>query len=184
LAQLSHLQFYETPTATTFTVRGKVNIKPFDDPRVRKAMRLAVDCNKVLQLSVRGIGKVGEHHHIAPIHPEYAKLAPFPYEPAEAKRLLTEAGYPNGLDLELSLANDYGFIINGTQSIVEQWKAVGIRASIKMIPGSQYWEQWNKYPFGVTRWSHRALGTMVMSLAYRTGSPWNESEYSNPRLDE
>jgi peptide/nickel transport system substrate-binding protein len=39
-------------------------------------------------------------------------------------------------------------------------------------------------PFGFTEWTHRPLGFMVLALAYRTGVPWNESQYSNAKFDE
>ena len=38
-------------------------------------------------------------------------------------------------------------------------------------------------PFGATAWTHRPLGTMVLSLGYRTGVPWNEVKYANPDFD-
>ena len=51
------------------------------------------------------------------------------------------------------------------------------------MPGAQFWEVWDKVPFGMTNWTHRPLGIMVLALAYRTGVPWNESNYSNTRFD-
>ena len=51
------------------------------------------------------------------------------------------------------------------------------------MPASKYWEIWDKTLFGATAWTHRPLGTMVLSLGYRTGVPWNESTYSNPEFD-
>ena len=50
-------------------------VKPFDDPKVRQAMRLATDQGKTLELAHRGIGTVAEHHHVSPIHPDYKKIA-------------------------------------------------------------------------------------------------------------
>ena len=38
-------------------------------------------------------------------------------------------------------------------------------------------------PFGMTNWTHRPLGVMVLTLAYRSGAPWNESSYANPEFD-
>jgi peptide/nickel transport system substrate-binding protein len=38
-------------------------------------------------------------------------------------------------------------------------------------------------PFGYTAWTHRPLGVMVLGLAYRTATPWNESSYSNSEFD-
>ena len=52
------------------------------------------------------------------------------------------------------------------------------------MPGAQYWDVWTKVPFGFTTWTHRPLAIMVLGLAYRTGVPWNESDYANPKFDE
>ena len=59
----------------------------------------------------------------------------------------------------------------------------GINLQIEMVPANRYWEIWTDVPFGATSWAHRPLGTMVLSLAFRTGVPWNESHYSNPEFD-
>ncbi|MER8417501.1 ABC transporter substrate-binding protein [Mesorhizobium sp. M1329] len=184
LGKFPDLKYYEIATSTTGVIRGKCDTKPFDDPRVRKALRLATDSDAILQLSLRGRGKVGEHHHVAPVNPEYAPLAPMKRDVSEAKRLLAEAGYANGLDLELNVPADYAYLLNMAQGIVPQWAEANVRVQLKVLPGAQYWEVWDKVPFGVTRWSHRPLAIMLMALAYRTGTPWNESSYSNPKLDE
>jgi peptide/nickel transport system substrate-binding protein len=66
----------------------------------------------------------------------------------------------------------------------DQMKEAGINLKINVMPAAKYWEIWDKTPFGCTAWTHRPLGTMVMSLGYRTGAPWNESSYSNPEFDK
>jgi peptide/nickel transport system substrate-binding protein len=52
------------------------------------------------------------------------------------------------------------------------------------VPEAQYWEVWTQVPFGFTRWTHRPLGVMVLGLAYRSGVPWNETDFSNARFEE
>jgi peptide/nickel transport system substrate-binding protein len=51
------------------------------------------------------------------------------------------------------------------------------------MPSAQFWDVWDKVPFGFTSWAHRPLGVMVLGLAYRSGVPWNESHYANPEFD-
>jgi peptide/nickel transport system substrate-binding protein len=182
LRKLGHVQLHQVTTAQTAVARFQPN-KPFDDKRVRQAMRLAVDSNAVLQLAHKGLGSVGEHHHVSPIHPEYAKLAPFQRDVAKAKKLLADAGYPNGFDTEIACKPDPAWEAIAVQAMVEQWKDAGIRVKINLMPSTQFWDVWTKVPFGFTGWTHRPLGTMVLGLAYRTGVPWNEAKYSNKDFD-
>lgn len=184
LKQLPHLQMYQVPTAYTATARMQP-VKPFDDKRVRQAMRLAIDPAVIVQISQRGFGQPGEHHHVSPVHPEYAKLPPQPRDLAKVKQLLTEAGYPNGLDTEVTArsSDTAAWELVAIQAMVEQWKEAGIRVKINVLPSTQYWEVWTKVPFGFTTWAHRPLGVMTYSLAYRTGGSWNESHFSDPEFD-
>jgi len=174
---------YQVGTAYTAVARVHPD-KPFDDKRVRQAMRYAVDSAAVLQISYRGLGTPGEHHHVSPVHPEYAKLPPFKRDVAKAKQLLAEAGHPNGIDVEIAARPQPDWELVAVQAMVEQWKEAGIRVKINVMPSTQYWDVWTKVPFGFTTWAHRPLGVMVLGLAYRTGVPWNESHYSNPEFDK
>jgi peptide/nickel transport system substrate-binding protein len=182
LQKIPHVQMYQVATAYTATARMQP-VKPFDDKRVRQAMRYAIDSNTVLQIAHRGLGQPGEHHHVSSVHPEYARLAPLSRDVAKAKKLLAEAGYPNGIDVEIICRPQPGWELLAVQTMVEQWKEAGIRVKINVMPSTQYWEVWTKVPFGFTTWAHRPLGIMSLALAYRSGGPWNESKYSNPEFD-
>jgi peptide/nickel transport system substrate-binding protein len=183
LKAVQRLEMFRVATAQTAVARMKVTEKPFDDPRVRKAMRLAVDVNQVLEIALRSLGQPAEHHHVAPIHPEYAKLPPFTRDVAAAKKLLAEAGHPNGIESEIWVANDYPWHAVAVQTMANHWKDAGINMKINVVPGATYWDVWTKVPGGFTVWYHRPLGIMALGLAYRTGVPWNESSYSNPEFD-
>jgi peptide/nickel transport system substrate-binding protein len=182
LQKIPHVQMYQVATAYTATARMQP-VKPFDDKRVRQAMRYAIDSNAVLQIAHRGLGQAGEHHHVSAVHPEYAKLAPLSRDVAKAKKLLAEAGYPNGIDVEIICRPQPAWELLAVQTMVEQWKEAGIRVKINVMPSTQYWEVWTKVPFGFTTWAHRPLGIMSLALAYRSGGSWNESKYSNAEFD-
>ena len=183
LEQIPHLQVYETVTAQTAVVRGRSDSKPFDDPRILRALRLATDSKAVMEASLQGRGLAGEHHHVCPIHPEYAELPVLKRDISAAKALLAEAGYPDGIELKLDCKNNPAWELAAVQVMVEQWTDAGIRAEINVMPGAAYWDVWDKTPFGFTQWTHRPLGVMVLGLAYRSGVPWNESGFSNDEFD-
>lgn len=184
LKRMDNLELFQVVTSQTAVIHGKCTHKPFDDPRVRLAMRYAVDAASILKLSQGDLGMVGEHHHVCPIHPEYAQLAPFNRDVARAKELLSEAGYPNGIDVTLTLPGEPKWQSIAAQGMVEQWAEAGIRVSLAVLPAAQWWDVWDKVDLGYTVWYHRPLGFMTLSLAYRSGAPWNAPEWSDKEFDD
>jgi peptide/nickel transport system substrate-binding protein len=184
--KLANIQVYQSATAQTGVARMQPIHDQWKDPRVRKAMRLGVDTEKVLQVAYLGLGVPGEHHHVSQVHPEYYKL-PFMQRDVEgAKKLLAEAGFPDGFEAELVCIKDPDWESKACNVMAEQWKDIGVTINVSVLPAAQYWEIWNvnTNPFAFTAWTHRPLGVMVLGLAYRTGVPWNESYFSNAKFDE
>jgi len=183
LQKLPNVAIHQVTTAQTAVARMQQDKDPFRDPRVRKAMRLAVDSSKVLQVSYLGLGAPGEHHHISPVHPEYYELPAMTQNIAEAKKLLAEAGVPDGFECTIFCKKDPDWEAISVQAMVNMWKQIGVKVTMNVLPSAQYWDHWTSEAFAYTPWTHRPLGTMVLDLAYRTGVPWNESHYANPKLD-
>ena len=177
------LVFKATPSGQTGVARMRTTSKPFDDARVRRAMRLAIDTNKVAEIGYYGVGVAAEHHHVCEVHPEYAKLPFMTQDIPEAKRLLTDAGYPNGIEVQFDIMN-VGYHVTMAQVMKEMWAKAGINVNLNVMPSSQYWGIWKTTPFGYTTWTMRPLGVQVLGLAYRSDVPWNESAYSNKEFDE
>lgn len=182
---LPGVKVYEAATAQTAIGRMKVTEKPFDDVRVRKAVQLCMNTPKILEIAYRGRGQAGEHHHVSPIHPEYFKLAPPKYDPQAAKKLLAEAGYKDGITLKIDFGQTSGsWELAAMQAFKEQCAPAGINLQLNPVPAATYWGIWTTTPFGMTAWTHRPLGVMVLNLAYRSGVPWNEASYANPAFDK
>lgn len=181
---MKHVDIHSVVTAQTAVARMRSDSKPFDNPAVRKAVRMATDCTKTLKIAHANVGTAAEHHHVAPVHPDYFKLAAFKHDPAGAKKVLADAGFKDGIDIEINCKPDPSWEQKAVEAMAEQWKEAGIRAKINVLPSNKFWEVWDKVPFGFTEWTHRPLGFMVLALAYRTGVPWNESAYSNKDFDD
>jgi peptide/nickel transport system substrate-binding protein len=181
---MDHVEIYSAITANTAVVRMRVDQEPFTDPKVRQAVRFATDQAKTVQIAAGDLGEPAEHHHVSPVHPDYAELPMFERDVEKAKALLAEAGFPDGLDLEIACKPDPAWELASVEAMVEQWKEAGIRTKINVLPSAKFWEVWTEVPFGYTTWAHRPLAFMVMTLAYRSGGTWNETRYSNPTFDE
>ncbi len=175
---------YTADTAQTAVARFHVSDAPFNNKSLRKAVQACIDHQKILEIAYQGVGKPGEDHHVAPIHPEYFALPPLKQNYDLAKKLLAEAGHPNGIELSLDCNNSSAWEVGACEAIKEQLAPAGINLTLNVMPGAQYWDLWTKTPFGMTTWTHRPLGVMVLNLAYRSGVPWNESGYANPEFDK
>ena len=179
-----NMQLLVEPSAQTLVMRMKQDQKPYDDVRVRKAVVLSCDREQMLRLAYRDMGVLGEHHHVAPFHPDYFPLPPIKRDVARARHLLAEAGHPDGIDLTLSVGNTQGRYEQDTAQVLQQNCAdAGIRLSLQVLPAAEYWTIWDKVPFGITYWAHRPQGIMTLELAYRSGSAWNESHFVNAQFD-
>jgi len=180
--RLPHVAVHKSHSANTAVVQMMIDKKPFDDPRVTRAIRHATNSAQCVQVAVRGYGLPGEHHFVCPIHPEYAAL-PNMHDPDKAKALLAEAGHPDGIDLEFFCKKDPAWELLAVQTLVQQWKPAGIRANIRVLPSTQFWEIWDKEPFAFVAWGHRPLGTMVLALGFRSGVPWNPTGFADAEFD-
>jgi peptide/nickel transport system substrate-binding protein len=178
------LKLYTVASAQCAVMRFHVDLKPWNDPRVRMAMRLGLNNASFVELALRGLGTIGQDCHVSSVQPDYGKVPDIERNIAKAKQLLTEAGYPNGFDTEIAVPSDIDWQIGQCEAAAEQWKEIGVRVKLNIMPGAEYWDVWTKVPFGCTNWQHRPIGVMLLNLAYRTGVPWNETGYANPKFDE
>jgi len=174
---------HEAVTAQCGVARMKVTEPPFDNKNLRKAIQACVDPRKILEIVYLGHGAPGEDHHVAPIHPEYAKLPPLKQDYELAKKYLAEAGYPDGIELKIDCVANPTWEQNACKALAEMVKPAGIDLAINIMPGGTYWDRWLTTPFGFTSWAHRPLGVQVLNLAYRSGVAWNETSYANPEFD-
>jgi len=161
----------------------RCDMKPFNDKRVRKALKLVQDRKQSRDL-VQPMGQVGYDHWILASDVAYCSTpeANQGQDIKKAKALLAEAGYPNGLELELAIPEG-GFRPAFAQVYKEQAAKAGINVKIKMLPSSAFWDQWMKWPFSVSGWNGRIPATANINLALRCGAKWNESYYCNKEFD-
>jgi peptide/nickel transport system substrate-binding protein len=172
----------EAITASTIVVRmNSANGDLYKDKAVRKAIQLAVDPKVVLELGYNGLGTTAENHHACPIHPEYAKIPAQVFDPAGLKPALEAAGLA---DKEFEIISlDDGFEAATTDAVAAQLRDAGANIKRTVMPGSTFWNDWQKYPFSSTTWNHRPLAVQNMSLAYTSTGSWNETGMANADFD-
>lgn len=110
---------------------------PFNNPKVREAISMAIDRAQVNEGAISGFGTlIGTH--FSPNHPAYVDLTgAVKYDPAAAKKLLAEAGYPNGFSATLRLPPP-AYAQRGGEIVAAMLGQIGIKVSIEPVQ----WAQW------------------------------------------
>jgi peptide/nickel transport system substrate-binding protein len=176
-------------TAQTRVLRMRVDMEPWSDENVRMALKLCQNHEKILNLAYFGEGLQGQDFHVSQVHPEYCDMPIPEYNPEKAKQLLADAGYPDGLDVELAVGSGWPDIVSYAEVLKEDAAPGGFNVTLNTMPNSQYWELWTEVDLGITPWTHRPLGTMVLNLAYiadENGDPvaWNETRWVDDEFSE
>lgn len=157
------------------------------DSRVRQALKLGTNCEQLLQMAGLSEGVVGNTTPVGPVYGSYYLNAAPKYDPAQAKRLLAEAGFSKGLSITLYAEN-----LGPIPSIATVWKAqmkeIGVNVKIQVVPGDVWYgsgsNSWLEADFGITDWATRATPVTYFNLNFVTKGPWNETKWSDPEFDK
>lgn len=178
-----NVQLMKTTGATFIYMPMMTNVAPFDDVRVRKAMRLVVDRQAVVNTVLLGYGEVGNDNPVPPSSPDAFRHDPIPRDVETAKKLLAEAGHPNGIDIDLYTSADNPAMPLLAQVYAQMAKDAGIRVNVINAPADSYWDNiWLKKPFVVSYLAARPPGE-ALALNLKSTSKWNETNWHRSDFD-
>lgn len=168
---------------------------PLTDPRVRRAMSLAINRTGMLRSLLTGYGRVASQIGVAGMngYDDTAQVDPFAVE--EAKRLLAEAGWPNGFATSLLCTNDrYVADAQVCQALGQMLARIGIQLQVQAIPANVYFGRVragnNPVPLFLGAWSNSqgdagyTLNNLFHSIDRQTRlGASNRSGWSTPESD-
>ena len=177
----------EIDTSSTIVLRANQRFapgtgdSPYADPRVRRALSLAVDNAVMLELGYAGRGLVAENHHVAPMHPAYARIDTPRPDPRAARMLMHEAGMMDYEHDLVSIDDDWRRFT--ADVMAAQLRDAGFKVNRRILPAAEYHAGWKDFGFSATNWNGRELAVQVLDLAYRSGATWNETGFANADFD-
>ncbi|WP_328729017.1 ABC transporter substrate-binding protein [Falsiroseomonas algicola] len=165
---------------------------PLKDRRVRQALSIAINRQGLAERVMQGTA-VPNYQFMPPGAYSYDPTIAVPQpDPVAARRLLTEAGYPDGFRLVLHVAgNARPTDPVAAQAIAQMWTRIGVQTTVEVLPLASYSPRAARMEFPITMWGWASSGQAghplinVVSTYDRdrsTGS-FNRSGYSNPALD-
>lgn len=144
--------------------RDRQGVDPWADVRVRRAMALAVNAQAIIDTILARQGKVTG---ALGLWPSALRLKPYGFNPDEAKRLLKEAGYPNGFAFEMSTVDIPGAASPReiAEALAVMWENVGLKVKLRV-------EDWTKWFSTYARNDTTTKGVLWLSAdEVRASSP-------------
>jgi peptide/nickel transport system substrate-binding protein len=171
-------------------IKGK---NPLKDQRVRKALYQAIDIDTITRVTLRGLGQA-TGALVAPqvngwtkgVHQRY------PYSVAAAQKLLADAGYKDGFEVDFACPNNR--YINDEQicqAVAAMWAKIGVKAKLRTQPLVTYFPMIQRYEasiymlgWGVPTFDALySLQSLVRSVGVGGDGNYNVGRYSNPQMD-
>ena len=169
--------------------RGQIQIlamivteSPFDDVRVRQALKMVVDPEEMIAVIAQGHGVPSCNNPAGPSDQYYLPLECL-QDIEGARALLAEAGYPDGLTIELETSNLNPMFIPLATVYREQAAEAGITVNINQVPADGYWgSTWLVHPFSSSYYNDKPIDSFI-SQTLLCGGSWNETFWCNEQHD-
>jgi peptide/nickel transport system substrate-binding protein len=189
-----HLDQFQDPSWKTPGVKGTEGKNPFLDKRVREAVSKAINRQAIVDRIMGGHAVAAGELLPYPLFGATKDMPVEKYDPEAAKKLLAEAGYPNGFEVTLGSPNDR--YINDekiAQAVAQMLTRVGIKTNVDAMTASTFFTRRNKFEFSMylAGWGadsgemSNSMNSLVVTLQPDKGlGPTNRGRYSNPKVDE
>ena len=175
-------QLLQSPSGSYIPFTMRCDAAPFNDVRVRQAMRLIPDRQALVNVAQFGFGQVG--NDLAGMgEPDYnTQLPQRAQDLAQAKSLLKAAGH-EGLAITVNTSTVSPGMLESATAFAQQAQGAGVKVTINNIPAANYYgPQYLKYVFGMSGWV--ALPVVeVMAGALAQGAPFNETHWNNKQFN-
>jgi len=176
-----------TPWLGTYFYRLNTTVKPLNDVRVRRALAMSIDRKEIAEAVAKG-GQLPAYTFTPPNTNGYTADARLSYDVAGARRLLADAGYPDGkgfpeLELMFNTQEEHRRVATAIQ---EMWKqALNIHITLSNLDWKVYLDKESRLDYQISRagWIGDYLDPTNFLELFITGGGNNRTGWSNPQYD-
>lgn len=185
-------QFRDSSPFVTDHAGKPLERNPLKDLRVRQAISKAINREALVERTLEGLAVPASNINAPGIFGYNAEIPVETYDPEGARKLLADAGYPDGFALTLHGTNNR--YINDeqvVQTVAQFLNRIGIKARVDTQPVATYFgkARAHEYSFALLGWGSLAADFTLRSIVGTTDpetgwGSWNWGQYSNPQVDE
>lgn len=186
LGRVPTLNIVELTSSLHYTFPMRLDAEPFGDPNMRKAVKLAIDRQEMLDKILLGHGGLGNDHPIASFDRFFnTELPQREYDPEKAKFYFDKTGFSGTLKLRAAEAAFAG-AVDAAQLLAASAGKAGMDVEVVREPNDGYWSNvWNKKPFCASYWGGRPTPDWMYSSGYLEDIEWNETAWRDtPEADK
>jgi peptide/nickel transport system substrate-binding protein len=185
LNRLPHVNVIAVKSNLAFTHPMRMDVKPFDNNDLRQALKHALPRQEFVDKILFGYGSVGNDQPLGPAFASYDSELKTEYDLDKAKSLLKKAGM-EGIKIDMHSAETaYGGALDAAQLFAEHFAKIGVNLNVIREAKDGYWNNiWNNKPFCSCYWGARPVEDMILSIAYLSDAPWNDTVIKMDQVDQ
>ncbi|MEG0310238.1 MAG: ABC transporter substrate-binding protein, partial [Eubacterium sp.] len=164
------------------------NMELTADPKVREALTYAIDRKTICEDLLHGTATPAKTFIPKGLVGYDDSVPDFEYNPAKAKQILTDAGYADGVTIEMPVSTKYSFLVKVATAIQDQAKAAGININITQVDGAAYSDmaKGGTVPLAISNWYVDYIdpdGMIYQRMSSTTTMHNSSSKYNNPEFN-
>lgn len=186
LASVPNIRAEKVTSNVHYTMPMQIDVAPFDNPDFRLAMKYALNRQEFMDKVLYGYGTIGNDNPIGPgFRYHDPSLTQREFDLDKAKFHIGKSGLA-GVDVNLSTAEAaFAGAVDAAVLFAETARGIGVNANVVREPNDGYWsEVWLKKPWCTCYWGSRPVEDMLLSIAYLSTAPWNDTHIRSDQLDQ
>jgi peptide/nickel transport system substrate-binding protein len=177
------VEMFVVPSGACNDIVARLDMEPGNNPDFVTGLKHLQRRDRILEIVQKGRGSIGNDHAVGPAYgADWCKdQAIRAYDPDKAKFHLQKSGITRA---KLDVAEVSSGVMDVCLMLQRECAKVGLDLQLNRVPLDGYWSTtWLKAPMHVGSWNMRPSANIMMTIAYKSDAPWNESRWQSERFD-
>jgi peptide/nickel transport system substrate-binding protein len=185
ISQAAGINAQRVPSGRFVNITMRQDQKPFNDVRVRKALAMAIDRPTLVDIVLEGLGRPAYDNLLSPEYQYAIKTPEIAYDPAAAKKMLAEAGYPDGIKIKLIASNRPAIRTQVAIAVKQMALPAGFDIDVEVMPHDTYLANvWMKGNFYMGYWGMQATEDAAFNLLLTSNASYEDTAWKNAKFDK
>ncbi|WP_271023630.1 ABC transporter substrate-binding protein [Rhizobium sp. RCAM05973] len=185
ISQSAGIKAQRIPSGRFVNITMRQDQKPFNDVRVRKALAMAIDRPTLVDIVLEGLGRPAYDNLLSPEYQYAIKTPEIAYDPAAAKKMLVEAGYPDGIKIKLIASNRPAIRTQVAIAVKQMALPAGFDIEVEVMPHDTYLANvWMKGNFYMGYWGMQATEDAAFNLLLTSNASYEDTAWKNVKFDK